>query len=916
MTPLRTRTEVAACWAERPAGEECLTFRWPTESGAVEPDAAATAKLILVNDLELVRSQRLLSQAELTRTLDFRELFVLAEPLTTAEDIGQMLAELGLEPEPDSENPAQDLARAWPLLETRYRAWPDGMASLILQLLSAADAPWQALAEVISQFVSFQLAAELPSVSGTLSSLIEGSVERLPRRELPEGGEYIPLDADVVAAWLEPEGACARLIEGYEYRAGQVQLTRAVIEAFNSSRHLAAEAGTGVGKSVGYLLPAILWSLQNEVPVIVSTNTKNLQTQLFHKDIPLLRNVLTQPFRAAMIKGRMNYVCLRHLIRMVEQPEAELNEAELPIMARIIAWLVQTTSGDLEELDRLVPRSSGGLLLRLPATAEECGGRSCRHYNRCFLQRARARSLNADIVVANHSLVFAESHSQPVALPRHAQVIFDEAHHLEDSATRFFTREISSLRFFIALRRLWRASRQRRNSGILEDLRGQLHGNVAALSEELLDAAFEDVEAAINATEKLRRSAGSFLSALGALPRSDEAPLRLRGGDFDSPRWAEPRRELDELKQALDQLCETLDQLLRRFPQPDATPELPGALADTLRDGQASLQAVAELRLDLDFITAADDAEYVYWLDVQQRAQGRTGVLSAAPIEVAERLVDELFAVRDSVVLCSATLSVNNSFNFLAGRIGLDRLEKDRLLTLQAVSPFDFANQCRVVVPAFLPDPNEHASGGYTGALTSMLHELVQRTGGRTLVLFTSYEMLRNCAAALEEPLRQAGITLLAQGLHGSRDRLIRTFRREVSSVLLGTDSFWEGVDVVGESLSCVVIARLPFDAVRDPLVVARSEHVAAKGGNPFRHYSLPNAIIKFRQGFGRLIRHRSDQGLVVVADRRIHAKSYGVMFRRSLPCAVRTLHEPDELWQTVGEVFAQLPSSGQTEPS
>jgi len=906
MTPTRSQTTVAACWAECPSGTDCLVFRWPSaDDPQVQTDAAAGAQLILVNDLELVRSRRLLSQRELTRALDFRELFVLAEPLTTAEEIGQMLAELGLESAADGANPAQDLVRAWPALEKRFRAWPDGMSALILQLLNAAEAPWQALAEVIARFVPFELAAELPSVAGVISSLIEGSVERLSRRELPEGGAYIPLDADLVAAWLEPGGACARLLEGYEYRAGQVQLTRAVVEAFNTGRHLAAEAGTGVGKSVGYLLPAILWARQNEVPVIVSTNTKNLQTQLFHKDIPLLRNVLSQPFRAAMIKGRMNYVCLRHLIRMVGQPESELNETELPVMARVLAWLAQTTSGDLEELDRLVPRASSGLLLRLPATAEECGGRSCRHYSRCFLQRARARSLNADIVVANHSLVFAESHSLPVALPRHAQVIFDEAHHLEDSATRFFTREISSLRFFVALRRLWRASRQRRNSGILEDLRAQLHGNVAAMPGEVLDAAFEDVESAIKATEKLRRHAGSFLVSLGALPQAAEAPLRLRAGDFDSPRWAEPRQQLDQLRQALDELCVTLEQLLRRFPQPDAAPELPGALADALRDGQASLQALAELRLDLDFITAAADAEYVYWLNIQQRDRERMGVLSAAPIDISERLVKELFEVRDSVILCSATLSVDNSFNFLAGRIGLDRLEKDRLLTLQAVSPFDFANQCRVVVPAFLPDPGEHAAGGYTAALTRMLLELVQRTGGRTLVLFTSYEMLRNCAAALEEPLRSAGITLLAQGLHGSRDRLIRTFRRDVSSVLLGTDSFWEGVDVVGESLSCVVIARLPFDAVGDPLIVARGEHVAARGGSPFRHYALPNAIIKFRQGFGRLIRHRSDQGLVIVADRRIQAKSYGLLFRRSLPCGIRTLREPDELWQTVDEVFS-----------
>lgn len=904
MRPPSPPLAVTAYWVERsPDGNADVSF-WPEAQPARARGRAAQAPgLVLVNDLALARSARLLPAHAAEAAMDLRDLFALAVPVSGAEDVPQMLAVLAGVEEPQTGPRA--LAEAWPHVEARFRAWPAELLELVVQLLGAASGPWSGVARILGRLATFTLGTEPPAPETVLLGLVRGNGERAAKRELPDPEDYQSLHLDDVARWLEPGGPCARVLDGYEHRAGQVQMTRAVAEAFNTRRHLVVEAGTGVGKSVAYLLPAILWALRNKAPVVVSTNTKNLQTQLFQKDIPTLRHVLTQPFRAALIKGRMNYACLRHVIHILEHREAELTEDELPAMAKVVAWLAATATGDLDELDRVSAEGGTPLLARLPATGEECGGRSCRYYGRCLLQRARALSLNADVVVANHSLVFAESKIQAIALPKHAHVVFDEAHNLEESATRHFTREISSIRFAIVLRRLWRGGGRRKNSGILEDLRGLLHANAPGLPNEELDKVFELVTEAIVATDAVRQSARRFLQELATLPRPGEVPLRFRKADLATARWSGLEPPLAELRRALVALHETLEDLLRRMKprDPDAEPAPP--LADALRDGNASLLAVVELADDLDFVTTAEDADFVHWLDVAQRDREPLGTLCAAPVDIAERLVEDVFDVKESVILCSATLSVNGSFQFLAHRIGLDRLGEDRLMTCQAASPFDYAAQCRVAAPVFLPDPADIAGNPYPTALAAFLVELMRHTHGRTLVLFTSYEMLRTCAKALAEPMRRAAITLLVQGEGGSRDRLTRIFRHDIASVLLGTDSFWEGVDVMGESLSCVVIARLPFDAVKDPLVSARGERVAAEGGDPFRNYALPNAIIKFRQGFGRLIRHRSDRGWVIVTDRRIQTKSYGVHFRRNLPCAVRTVPDAAALYAEVDAFFA-----------
>ena len=847
---------------------------------------------VLVNDLRAVRESGAVPEPLAPYLLDIRELFSLTHPVSAADDVPVILGELRGDGQPASG--AEALAEAWPAAIARFREWHPLLAETVVQLLSSSSPAWRAVAETLAGAAPLELGHEQEEFdAAALVRQIRPAYERPPRRESPDPALAEPVDPEESVMLLGPGGPCAALVPGYENRPGQLQMARAVADAFNRSKHLVVEAGTGVGKSLAYLLPSILWARRNRLPVVVSTNTKNLQTQLYSKDIPTLRRVLKTPFSAALLKGRMNYLCLRRLRHLLERRESEVSDEEAVPFAKVLAWAAATPTGDLDELDRVAASGGASLRARLACPSEECGGRRCPFFSRCLLQRARALALAADLVVANHSLVFSEDSDSPGSIfPKYHQIVFDEAHNLEESATRHFTVEITPLRLAIALRRLWRANKSG-GTGSLADFRLALQSAGSALAAEQADRLFEAASDAILAADKVRSSGEAFFHALATLPRRDGGAVRFRAPDTAATPWAPVHAARAAFAGDLDKLFAKLD-LIRQegaaVLEPPAA-ALPNATQweEAQRGVSASTATFSELQADLAFATAGDDPDTVFWIEpVGQPARDRPrepmAAVFAAPIDISQKLVDTLFAAKQSVILCSATLSVSGSFSFLAHRIGLDRLEPDRLVTCQAPSPFDYPSQCHACATLFLPDPADPA---YTPALAAFLVRLFRRTRGRALVLFTSYEMMRRCAQLLEPPLASAGIALLVQGAGASRDRLTRIFRRDVSSVLLGTDSFWEGVDVMGESLSCVVVARLPFDAVGDPLVSARAERVQATGGDSFRGYSLPNAIIKFRQGFGRLIRHRADRGVVVVTDRRLFSKGYGTSFRRNLPCPV-----------------------------
>ncbi|MCR5413446.1 MAG: hypothetical protein K6F50_01800 [Kiritimatiellae bacterium] len=737
--------------------------------------------------------------------------------------------------------------------------------------------------------------------------------ESAKTRHLPSHEDCVRLNPESAAEHLKAGGTLGRM-DGYEERPGQLDMLAGIVRAFNSREHLMVEAGTGVGKSLAYLVPSILWAWANDTPVIVSTATRNLQSQLMHSDIPRAVRILgddAPKFKAALLKGRGNYLCLRAVADFFAAGYWTMSREEQEAMPGFIDWMHSTPDGDLDSYAGL-PRG----LLSCPG--EECSGRRCPWYSRCFVYRARKRAAEAHLVVANHALVLAEAAGDGGSiLPAYARVVFDEAHNLESIATEFLSFEFSVPGLSRILNRLMRRGKGRggRSGGVLSAVERQLQKGILSGSaagertRRLLSEANGLVVKMISAAEDVADLAALLMRPL---KKADSVRYRVSEGArrysvrglfkaYGEDEWNEGdliaaqarlENELAAMVRLLHDLRDTLNA------------STPDGEFNYLADLAAQLDGVAESLVafanETNFVLKGDRDTHAYWVERMQGEKRRRNIrLVAAPLSVAEALGKLLYGVKDSVILSSATLRVGSDFKYMAKRLGC----AERFKTLVASSPFNYLLQAGVYAPDCLPDPAADASA-YAAALAGLMKDLFSATRGRALVLFTSYEMMNAVAASARGPLAAAGIGLLVQGEGISRESMTEALKEGDRTVLFGAQSFWEGVDVAGEALSCVVIARLPFAQIGDPIVEARGEKIDREGGSSFRDYLLPEAVIKFRQGFGRLIRTKRDRGIVVVTDPRIVTKNYGAIFRKSIPASVHTVASQSELMERISDFF------------
>ena len=882
--------QIQAVWCEpRKGGGAPAVSVWPKKQ-------EAKRRYILTNLPEFVVPLFEGTSLDTWSIIDMAELHRLLFPESAAASLDDMIppARRGI-------TGAQRLWNLWLSCRARLDAMPPWVLDNVAVICQERDEP--GLASL------FALESSQRSGGGyKWLDFFPATVRKVERPALPPLEDCERLDPELAASFLGPGGALAKRVPGYEPRPGQIQMLKAVAEAFNTGRHLVAEAGTGIGKSLAYLLPAALWARQNDVPVVVSTNTKNLQTQLVEKDLPAVLGMLgdfhggvdDEPLKAAVIKGRGNYLCLRRLAQLIEGGQFELQRPELRLFAQTLCWAGLTQDGDL---DALVGGASidPAFISNITSSSDECAGRGCKYYRRCFVQKARERALRANLVVANHSLVFSEIGTEsPVSLPIHAQVIFDEAHNLEEAATDFFTLEFSPSKLNALLKRLALKRGRKNSQGALFMLQRRLEKGAICPREPhktLLEAALAK---AMDAVADVRECGNVVFEKLHPLTGTDGTAVRYafapppelaKGAPPPPPapppnaKWAAVREAQGAFRDAVNRLLKLLEAIEGVIAKSHAEDELDLAAGDTI-DLVGARTALAEFRNTADQVLAGDDETYVHWV---QHAFGNAalGEACAAPINVGEFLAKNLFAKRQSVILCSATLSVGGRFDYIASRLGLDRIAPERLRVCTAPSPFDYLKQCALLMPSFLPEP-EAQDRSYVTELSDLVVRLAEKYDGRTLCLFTSYRMLKECARLCEEALQERGIRLLVHGESGSRNFLTRVFRQGERCVLFGTQSFWEGVDVVGDALSCVVVARLPFASVGDPVFSARCEQIEKEGKSSFFMLSLPAAVLRLRQGFGRLIRHRNDRGCVVIADTRIVTKGYGRQFLNSLPCPLR----------------------------
>lgn len=668
----------------------------------------------------------------------------------------------------------------------------------------------------------------------------------------------------------------------YEDREAQETMIAEVAESLSEDRHLMIEAGTGTGKSLGYLVPSLYYGIPHGEKIVISTHTINLQEQLRQRDIPLLHEIFPVPFRAAVLKGRSHYLCLRKFEHKITYADYESAKEERMTAAQMVVWLSDTQHGDEEEIH--FANRGHEFWQTVASDTDSCLNRACPWFKKCFYHRAKHEANIADVVITNHSLLFTDIKAENRLLPAYKHLVIDEAHHFEEVASKHLGIEVHYMQFLNSLLWLYKDSK----SGQLPNLRQRLaraEGDLAEKAAEWCRIIDDLYLLIVSIKENWDELVGLLYDLL--TNRHDgsgevgQFVLRIKS-EYLPSQWNQLLTIEENIYVVISDALRQIDKMMQQLKENDEV-DVQSAITDI----SGTVKDLYRHRDGLRFFMKRTDPNYVYWLEASAYFKAKSLQLISVPLDVSPMLKQHFFEVKDSVIMTSATLSVDKKFHYTCEQLGLDvdgDLAKFRTVLLP--SPFNYRKQALVCVPRDFPGVK--GAGGeafFIDNLIQSLKEVAIETKGRMLVLFTSHRMLKQVHQGLKEPLQQQGIQVLGQGVDsGNRSKLTRMFQDSVSSVLLGTSSFWEGVDIPGKALSCLAIVRLPFQPPTHPIVEAKSENLIKNKQNPFMKFSVPQAVIRFKQGFGRLVRTAQDKGIVIIYDTRVIDTQYGKYFLYSLP--------------------------------
>lgn len=691
-----------------------------------------------------------------------------------------------------------------------------------------------------------------------------------------------------------PKGNFAQQLPHYEYREPQIEMLKSVIDAFNHHKIALVEAGTGTGKSLAYLVPAVFWSIQNHERVVISTNTINLQEQLIEKDIPILQKCCGLNFKSVLVKGRNNYLCLRKVYNLRSEGGTLIEDNDRQQLNNLLEWAVRTQDGSKADLN-FIPREDAWESIQ--SEADQCTRLKCQFYDKCFFYIARRNAASADVLIVNHYLLMADlmvrqemnGYDGAAILPPFKKIIIDEAHHLEAVATSNLSSVISRLRITKLLGRLINLKDTKK--GLLQHLKGKLkeisadHDKSIAMdisdkiNREIIEARQYLYNTVLEVFEDISRAVGNHIVNEGLQKdKNEETKLRITTRFASTELWhARIEARLKSLCIDIHKFVMLLKALLDKIGE--LSKKSQDILSSVLIDIASCKIRLKTVAHDMSFFIGTYE-KFCKWIEIKRYKGNPIIRFCTAPLSVAGGLRACLYDNYPTILLTSATLTISRNFTFFKENVGLNQIPEDRLSELMLHSPFDYKRQVIVGIPTDISEPNE---SGYTLALEQNIFKTIEISEGRALILFTSYNLLDNLYQKLEPRITQLGYTCLKQGMD-NRHSLLDSFKKDKTSVLFATDSFWEGIDVKGDALECVILTRLPFKVPTEPIIEARAEAIENSGGDAFYNYSLPMAVIKFKQGFGRLIRSRDDRGVVVIFDSRVVTKRYGRVFLESLP--------------------------------